>query len=130
MAAVGSRVAAVGSRVAAVARQAARYAESRFRAPTTAQGSAAHARVAVRTAWAVCIGPLVGTQSNLIGDTLAFAVEERRQQLVGIVSLADLARAARGGAASHSEEVVSERDVGHTLASICEPGRPRIESPP
>jgi CBS domain-containing protein len=49
--------------------------------------------------------------------------------LVGIVSLADFARAASGGAASRSEDVVSERDVGHTLAAICERGRPRINPP-
>jgi CBS domain-containing protein len=57
-------------------------------------------------------------------------VTDEDGRLVGIVSLADLARAARVGAASHKEEVVSERDVGHTLAAICEPGRPRMESPP
>jgi CBS domain-containing protein len=50
--------------------------------------------------------------------------------LVGIVSLADFARAARGRATSRRADVVSERDVGHTLAVICEPGRPRMESPP
>ena len=57
-------------------------------------------------------------------------VTDENGRLVGIVSLADFARAARGGAASHGEEAVSERDVGHTLAAICEPGRPRVESPP
>ena len=57
-------------------------------------------------------------------------VTDEDGRLVGIVSLADLARAARVGAASHSEEIVSERDVGHTLAAICEPGRPPMESPP
>ena len=51
-------------------------------------------------------------------------------RLVGIVSLADFARAARGGAASHHEEALSERDVRHTLAAICEPGRSRVETPP
>jgi CBS domain-containing protein len=50
--------------------------------------------------------------------------------LVGIVSLADFARAARGRATSRRPDIVSERDVGHTLAAICEPGRPRMESPP
>ena len=49
--------------------------------------------------------------------------------LVGIVSLADLARAARGRASSRKPGVLSERDVGHTLAAICEPGGPR-PSPP
>jgi CBS-domain-containing membrane protein len=43
--------------------------------------------------------------------------------LVGIVSLADLALAARGRATSREPGVVSERDVGHTLAAICEPAR-------
>jgi CBS domain-containing protein len=49
--------------------------------------------------------------------------------LVGIVSLADLARAAHGRATSASQEAVSERDVGHTLAAICAPGAP-LPSPP
>jgi len=54
--------------------------------------------------------------------------------LIGIVSLADFARAAREEAASQTQgEVtegdVSERDVGHTLAAICERGRPRINPP-
>jgi CBS domain-containing protein len=49
--------------------------------------------------------------------------------LVGIVSLADLARAARVGAASRDAGGVSERDVGHTLAAICEPGQRRINPP-
>ena len=55
--------------------------------------------------------------------------------LVGIVSLADFARAAREGAASQDQGEaaddgdVSERDVGHTLAAICERGRPRINPP-
>jgi CBS domain-containing protein len=48
--------------------------------------------------------------------------------LVGIVSLADFARAARGRAASRKGGAVSERDVGHTLAAICEPGQRRINS--
>jgi CBS domain-containing protein len=43
--------------------------------------------------------------------------------LVGIVSLADLARAARGRATSRKQGVISEKDVGHTLAAICEPGQ-------
>lgn len=49
--------------------------------------------------------------------------------LVGIVSLADLARAARGRASSRKPGIVSERDVGHTLAAICEPG-PGRPAPP
>jgi CBS domain-containing protein len=49
--------------------------------------------------------------------------------LVGIVSLADLARAARGRAGSRKPGIVSERDVGHTLAAICEPG-PGRPAPP
>ena len=57
-------------------------------------------------------------------------VTDESGRLVGIVSLADFARAARAGTVPHSEEVVSEREVGHTLAAICEPGRPRMESPP
>jgi CBS domain-containing protein len=46
--------------------------------------------------------------------------------LVGIVSLADLARAANGGSTSDVPEgSLSERDIGHTLAAICEPrGQP------
>jgi CBS domain-containing protein len=44
--------------------------------------------------------------------------------LVGIVSLADLARAAARG-----QEAVAEGDVGHTLAAICAPGAP-LPSPP
>jgi CBS domain-containing protein len=49
--------------------------------------------------------------------------------LVGIVSLADFARAAKGRSMSRKPGVVSERDVGHTLAAICEPG-PLPPSPP
>ena len=49
--------------------------------------------------------------------------------LVGIVSLADLARAAQRRSAARKPGVVSERDVGHTLAAICEPGGAR-PSPP
>lgn len=49
--------------------------------------------------------------------------------LVGIVSLADLARAAHGRTLPRGQEAVSERDVGHTLAAICEPGAP-VPSPP
>ena len=56
-------------------------------------------------------------------------VTDDKGALVGIVSLADFARAARGRATSRSADVVSERDVGHTLAAICERGRPRIEPP-
>ena len=60
-------------------------------------------------------------------------VTDETGALVGIVSLADFARAARERAASHSgdgsEGDVSERDVGHTLAAICERGRPRITPP-
>lgn len=48
--------------------------------------------------------------------------------LVGIVSLADLARAAHGREAAPAAATVSERDVGHTLAAICEPGGPRPEA--
>lgn len=48
--------------------------------------------------------------------------------LVGIVSLADLARAARRAASRRGGDV-SERDVGHTLAAICEPGQRRINPP-
>jgi CBS domain-containing protein len=49
--------------------------------------------------------------------------------LVGIVSLADLARAAQRRSAARKPGVVSERDVGHTLAAICKPGDAR-PSPP
>jgi CBS domain-containing protein len=49
--------------------------------------------------------------------------------LIGIVSLADLARAARGRAGSRKAGVLSERDVGHTLAAICEPGAARPAPP-
>jgi CBS domain-containing protein len=49
--------------------------------------------------------------------------------LVGIVSLADFARAALGRAASRKSGALSERDVGHTLAAICEPGQRRINPP-
>jgi CBS domain-containing protein len=48
-------------------------------------------------------------------------VTDEAGALVGIVSLADLARAADGGAPADGPEAVSERDVGHTLAAICEP---------
>jgi CBS domain-containing protein len=41
--------------------------------------------------------------------------------LVGIVSLADFARAANGGRTTSGDGSVSESDVGHTLAAICEP---------
>ena len=57
-------------------------------------------------------------------------VTDESGRLVGIVSLADFARAARGRATSRRAGIVSERDVGHTLAAICDPGRPRMESPP
>ena len=57
-------------------------------------------------------------------------VTDETGRLVGIVTLADFARAARGRASSRRAGVVSERDVGHTLAAICDPGRPRMESPP
>ena len=50
-------------------------------------------------------------------------VTDESGALVGIVSLADLARAAQRRSAARSPAVVSERDVGHTLAAICEPGR-------
>jgi CBS-domain-containing membrane protein len=56
--------------------------------------------------------------------------------LVGIVSLVDLARAAHGAMTTLDPEAVSEDDVGHTLAAICEPrreprpaGGPRPSSP-
>ena len=49
--------------------------------------------------------------------------------LVGIVSLADLARAARGRRTPQDAQAVAERDVGHTLAAICEPGGP-LPTPP
>ena len=45
--------------------------------------------------------------------------------LIGIVSLADLARSARGRSTPRKPGIVSERDVGHTLAAICEPHGPR-----
>jgi CBS domain-containing protein len=57
-------------------------------------------------------------------------VTDETGRLVGIVTLADFARAARGRATSRRAGALSERDVGHTLAAICDPGRPRIESPP
>jgi len=47
--------------------------------------------------------------------------------LVGIVSLADLARAAHGRVAAPRPEAVSA-DVGHTLAAICEPGQSQSEA--
>ena len=56
-------------------------------------------------------------------------VTDESGELVGIVSLADLARAARGRPISRQPGIVSERDVGHTLAAICEPGAP-VPSPP
>ena len=49
--------------------------------------------------------------------------------LIGIVSLADLARAAHDRPTSAGAEAVLETDVGHTLAAICEPGGAR-PSPP
>jgi CBS domain-containing protein len=50
--------------------------------------------------------------------------------LVGIVSLADFARAAtRDTAAGGGADSGAERDVGHTLAAICEPGQRRINPP-
>lgn len=49
--------------------------------------------------------------------------------LVGVVSLADFARAARGPSSSHEEGDRSQRDVGHTLAAICEPGPVRATPP-
>ncbi|HEX7237072.1 MAG TPA: CBS domain-containing protein [Gammaproteobacteria bacterium] len=57
-------------------------------------------------------------------------VTDESGRLVGIVSLADFARAARADESSHRDVGVSERDVGHTLAAICEPGRARLGSPP
>lgn len=52
-------------------------------------------------------------------------VTDQAGALVGIVSLADLARAAHGRAVTPTPDSVSERDIGHTLAAICEPGEPR-----
>jgi CBS domain-containing protein len=49
--------------------------------------------------------------------------------LVGIVSLADFARAARARATARKSGAFSERDVGHTLAAICEPGQARVNPP-
>jgi CBS domain-containing protein len=51
--------------------------------------------------------------------------------IVGIVSLADFARAAAQNDAAEAphDASVSERDVGHTLAAICEPGQRRISPP-
>ena len=57
-------------------------------------------------------------------------VTDESGRLVGIVSLADFARAACGRGTSPRAGIVSERDVGHTLAAICDPRRPRMESPP
>ena len=57
-------------------------------------------------------------------------VTDESGRLVGIVSLADFARVARGRATSRRAGVVSERDVGHTLAAICDPGRAHLASPP
>lgn len=57
-------------------------------------------------------------------------VTDETGRLAGIITLADFARAARGRADSPHAGSVSERDVGHTLAAICDPGRPRMESPP
>jgi CBS domain-containing protein len=57
-------------------------------------------------------------------------VTDETGRLVGIVTLGDLARAARERVGSQRPGAASERDVGHTLAAICEPGRPRMESPP
>ena len=56
-------------------------------------------------------------------------VTDENGALVGIVSLADFARAARTRAASRKRDSFSERDVGHTLAAICEPGQRRINPP-
>jgi CBS domain-containing protein len=56
-------------------------------------------------------------------------VTDQSGVLVGILSLADLARTAQGQATSRKPGIVSERDVGHTLAAICEPKGPR-PSPP
>jgi len=49
--------------------------------------------------------------------------------LVGIVSLADFARAARSRRTPQDAQAIGERDVGHTLAAICEPGGP-LPTPP
>ena len=49
--------------------------------------------------------------------------------LVGLVSLADFARAARSLASLRDDDGISEQDVGHTLAAICEPGQGRVPPP-
>jgi CBS domain-containing protein len=49
--------------------------------------------------------------------------------LVGIVSLADLARVAQDGASSHGAGGAAALDVGHTLATICEPSSARVDPP-
>ena len=49
--------------------------------------------------------------------------------LVGLVSLADFARAARGKTSVRDDDGISEHDVGHTLAAICEPGQGRVPPP-
>ena len=46
-----------------------------------------------------------------------------------IVSLADFARAARSQASVREDDGVSQQEVGHTLAAICEPGRPSVNPP-
>jgi CBS domain-containing protein len=56
-------------------------------------------------------------------------VTDATGSLVGIVSLADFARAARGRRTAQDPQSVAERDVGHTLAAICEPGGP-LTTPP
>jgi CBS domain-containing protein len=53
-------------------------------------------------------------------------VTEESGRLVGIVSLADLARVARqqdGSAAARQRSPLSEAAIGDTLAAICEPGQ-------
>lgn len=56
-------------------------------------------------------------------------VTDQSGALIGIVSLADLARSARGRSTSRRPGIVSERDIGHTLAAICEPHGPRPSAP-
>ena len=59
-------------------------------------------------------------------------VTDDHGSVVGIVSLADFARAAAAqssAAEAPDDASVSERDVGHTLAAICEPGQRRINPP-
>jgi CBS domain-containing protein len=56
-------------------------------------------------------------------------VTDETGALVGIVSLADFARAARSQASLRADDGIAEQDVGHTLAAICEPGQGRVPPP-